>query len=258
VSLTLSPALAGSPFADAAALPLRPPETVRSFGTTLVVAPHPDDESLGCGGAIGLLRRYGQHVHVVFVSDGVLSHPHSRRYPAARLRALREDEARGALDVLGVPRARVSFLRLPDRGVPLEDAPGFADAVARLRAMVEKTAPATVLTPWRRDPHPDHRATSALVAAVLEGHGGMRVLEYPIWLWLLAEDGDAPRPSDAMTPWRLDITPLLERKQEAIATHRSQTTDLIDDDPDGFRLEPEMLDHFAHPWEIYLERGEGR
>lgn len=257
MSLTLSPALAGSPFAAPTTLPLRVPETVMRFGSTLVVAPHPDDESLGCGGAISLLRRYGQHVHVVFVSDGALSHPHSRRYPAERLRDLREREALDALDILSLPSSCTSFLRLPDRDVPSTGIPGFAEAVARLRAVVEDVCPATVLTPWRRDPHPDHRASSSLTLSALEGQAGVRVLEYPIWLWLLAEDGDAPCSVDAVTPWRLDIAPVLERKQDAIMAHRSQTTDLIDDDPDGFRLEPEMLDHFAHPWEIFLEKGEG-
>jgi hypothetical protein len=42
-------------------------------------------------------------------------------------------------------------------------------------------------------------------------------------------------------------------KQQAIAAYRSQTTNLIDDDPEGFRLTPEMLANFAHPWEVYLE-----
>src|SRR5687768_8056870 len=77
-------------------LPLRPASTVMSFGPTLVVAPHPDDESLGCGGALALLGRAGLPVWLLFVSDGAGSHPGSRRYPAPALRVLRESEARAA------------------------------------------------------------------------------------------------------------------------------------------------------------------
>lgn len=46
---------------------------------------------------------------------------------------------------------------------------------------------------------------------------------------------------------------MLELKLQAIAAYRFQTTDLIDDDPEGFRLTPEMLANFIHPWELYLE-----
>ena len=46
---------------------------------------------------------------------------------------------------------------------------------------------------------------------------------------------------------------MVKLKQEAIACYRSQITNLIDDDPEGFRLTPEMLLNFARPWEVYLE-----
>jgi len=54
-------------------------------------------------------------------------------------------------------------------------------------------------------------------------------------------------------PRRLDIAGVLNAKLRAIACHRSQTSDLISDDPDGFRLEPAMLRRFERPWETYLE-----
>ncbi len=51
----------------------------------------------------------------------------------------------------------------------------------------------------------------------------------------------------------LDINQIVELKQQAIATYRSQTTNLIDDAPEGFRLTPQMLANFTRPWEVYLE-----
>ena len=71
------------------------------IGNALVIAPHPDDESLGCGGTIALLRQRGYSVHVLFVSDGTMSHPNSPAYPAERLRKVREAEALDALEVPG-------------------------------------------------------------------------------------------------------------------------------------------------------------
>ncbi len=94
------------------------PIDARSLGRTLVLAPHPDDESLGCGGTLALLRRAGFTVHVVFITDGTQSHPHSPSYPAERLRDLREAEALEALRELGVSATDTTFLRLPDRHMP--------------------------------------------------------------------------------------------------------------------------------------------
>ncbi len=246
-------ALAATPLARPETLPLLSPAALASFGRTLVVAPHPDDESLGCGGAIALLSALGHPVHVLFITDGTLSHPTSRRYPASRLAALREEEARAALAVLGAAPTAATFLRLKDRAAPLPGAAGFDTAVARCRAILDDVEPATLLLPWRRDPHPDHRAAWGLIDAALESRGRRpRLIEYLIWLWELAVAADVPRPDEA-TPWRLDISAVLSRKLAAIAAHRSQTTDLIDDDPAAFRLTPEILAHFSHPWELYLE-----
>jgi LmbE family N-acetylglucosaminyl deacetylase len=241
---------------DPESLPLLPADTVFGFGPTLVVAPHPDDESLGCGGAIALLRQAGLPVWVLVVSDGSGSHPNSRRYPPARLAALREREALAALALLGVPAAAVTFLRLPDRAVPRAGDAGFSAAVARCRAVLAglPIRPDTLLLPWRRDPHTDHRAAWELLDAALDGACPPRRLEYPVWLWDLGQPGDAPLPGEARG-WRLAIGDVLPRKLAAIAAHRSQTTPLIDDDPDGFILPPEMLARVSRPWEVYLESG---
>ncbi len=236
---------------DTAAVPLLPPDTVCSWGNTVVVAPHPDDESLGCGGAIALLRRFGLPVSVLFVSDGTKSHPTSQKYPPARLRDLREQEAREALARLGTSDA--AFLRLPDGAVPGESDAGFAEAVQACRAYLEEVQPQTLLLPWRRDPHPDHRAVSQIMQAALGGDAaGLRLLEYPVWAWERAAPEDLPHPREAAA-FRLDIRDVAAVKREAVAAHVSQVTHLIDDDPHGFWLSPEVLAHFERPWEVYLE-----
>jgi LmbE family N-acetylglucosaminyl deacetylase len=246
---------AGSLLAAPARVPLRPAAAAAELGPTLVVAPHPDDESLGCGGTIALLRDAGCTVHVLVVSDGAASHPGSRRYPPRALRALRQREARRALAILGVDSGAVTFLGQPDSAVPTVDAAGFADSVAGIRRALHAVGfrPSTVLLPWRRDPHCDHRAAWQLTHAALDARGWRpRRLEYPIWAWEAAEPDDAPRPDEA-SAWRLDVGRVLARKRAAIAAYRSQTTDLIDDDPTGFRLAAASLANFERPWELYLE-----
>lgn len=232
---------------------LLPPETVKNFGRTLVVAPHPDDESLGCGGAIALLRQFEIDVFVLILSDGTLSHPNSKKYPAAALRDLREREMTNALRILGVEKAQTEFFRIKDRSVPNQDSVDFAQIVERTIELFAAVRPATVFVPWRRDPHPDHRAANDIVCAVLaKTRADFKIVEYPIWLWELAAGDDAPRAGEVKI-WRLNVAAVARQKQLAIAAHQSQITDLIDDDPHGFRLTPEILRYFDCDWEVYFE-----
>lgn len=246
-------ALQSSVLADVSLLPLRAAETVKDWGATCVVAPHPDDESLGCGGAIALLRRFEIDVSILTMTDGTLSHPNSKQFPAPVLRDVRERETCDALRALGVPASSATFLRFKDRAVSDFDNENFAAAIGICEEYLRRTKPQTVLLPWRRDPHPDHRATTRIFfEAVRKLDQPPRILEYPIWIWELAERADAPRAGEVRA-FRLDIKSVSERKRAAIAAHRSQTTDLIKDDPDGFRLTPHILENFAAPFEIYLE-----
>lgn len=232
---------------------LKTAETVCEWSRTIVFAPHPDDESLGCGGAIALLRKFDLPVSVVTVSDGTLSHPNSRKFPADKLRDLREEEMKNALEILGVASNKITFLRYLDRSVPGEGMLGFDLLVGKVRNIFEEEEPQTVLVPWRRDPHPDHQSTWQLVRRALTLMGiPVRVIEYPIWLWEMAEENDLPN-EKRIHAWRLDIQEVVGKKQSAIRAHASQITNLIDDDPQGFRLSPEVLAHFATPFEVFLE-----
>lgn len=234
--------------ADPETLPLHSVEAI-ACTSALVVAPHPDDETLGCGGAIALLRDRGCNVQVLVVSDGTLSHPSSCKYPAPKLRDLRESETTSALAVLGVDATAVTFLRLPDGAVPTQE-PEFSQAVAICSSYLSQFAPQVVFLPVRYDPHPDHRASWKLIYTALANLNlSSRLIEYPIWDWDETQRKNLPN----LPSWRLDISPVVELKQQAIAFYRSQTTNLIDDDPEGFCLTPEMLANFTRPWELYLE-----
>ena len=229
------------------------PNELSTIGNALVIAPHPDDESLGCGGTIALLRERGFAVHVLFVSDGTMSHPNSATYPADRLRQLRESEALAALCILNVPPEQATFMRQKDTQVATPDGLDFAEAVAFMLNVLINVNPTTVLVPWRRDPHRDHRASwQQLNAAVQQCPSRPRVLEYLIWLWELGNGADMPD-RDEMIVWRVPIKPVMAQRDQAIAAHRSQVTRLIDDDPTAFYLSPELLTHFNTPRELFLE-----
>ena len=258
------------PLSNPTALPLRSVKEIAQ-SKLLIVAPHPDDETLGCGGAIALLRFLGCDVRVLVMSDGTLSHPRSQKFPESVLRALRESETLSALKILGVHASAVTFLGLKDGSVPILNSPLKSNAVAACRNFLAEIAPQTIFLPWRYDPHPDHRASWNLInTALREMSLSPRLIEYPIWDWDEEQQGtgvgggEGDRESvgkfaeispiyPQIIGWRLDIETVLELKNSAIAAYLSQTTNLIDDDPEGFRLTPQMLLNFTRPWEVYLE-----
>ncbi|MDY6784846.1 MAG: PIG-L family deacetylase [Cyanobacteriota bacterium] len=239
-----------SPFADGTALPWRSLTSIAA-NPVLIVAPHPDDETLGCGGTMALLRALGVTVQVLVVSDGTQSHPNSRAYPAPKLKALRESETREALAILGV--RQVHFVGLPDGKIPMQDALEARDAIAICQTFLTSLKPEIIFLPWRYDPHRDHRATWQLFQrAIVTLSPKPRVIEYPIWDWDAAQHQDLPN-WEQFEVWRLGIDAVVEEKERAIAAYRSQTTRLINDDPDGFLLTPEILENFKRPWEVYIE-----
>ena len=111
---------AGEVLAAGHSFPFTPLRQMLEDRPFIVVAPHPDDESLACGGLIAEACRQGLRGRVVIVSDGSGSHPNSKAYPPDRLRSIREEEARRAGAELGLRPEEMLFLGLPDRFVPRE------------------------------------------------------------------------------------------------------------------------------------------
>jgi LmbE family N-acetylglucosaminyl deacetylase len=216
----------------------------------IVVAPHPDDESLGCGGLIADACRQDLRGKIVIVSDGAGSHPNSKAYPPDRLRSLREEEARHAVAELGLKPEDMLFLRLPDRFVPHEGEEAER-AIAAIADCVREIGAGSLFVSWRHDPHCDHEASYRIAREVQRRVSNVRLFEYIVW-------GHTLPPSTEVGPIhggfriRLDDE-TLEEKRRAIAAHRSQTSHLIDDDPGGFLFTQIDLAHFDRPYEFFLE-----
>jgi LmbE family N-acetylglucosaminyl deacetylase len=145
----------------------------------MVVAPHPDDESLGCGLAVLGKRAQGLDVRIVFVSDGGASHPEtviSRDELVARRRA----EARAAAAVLDVSDGGITFLDFPDGAVT-----DHVEALtARLTDLILEAGLPELLVPSVLDHHPDHIACNrASLAAAARCPSPPIVYEYTIWFW---------------------------------------------------------------------------
>jgi len=234
-------------------LPLVPLDRVIGGGGLIVIAPHPDDETLGCGGLIALARAEGRAVRVAILSDGSGSHPRSRDYPPDRLRAVRQQESVAALETLGVARQDIHFLDIKDGAVPVAN--GELTAVAKqvlsiVRSMgAEPGCPGTIAVTWRDDPHPDHKAAYEIALQVRLWAPALKLIEYPIWG--ACEPGDL-EVGDTVSGYRLDIAGQAERKRRAILLYRSQVTGMIADDPAGM-LSERFLERFRRPYEVFLD-----
>ncbi len=214
---------------------------------TLILAPHADDESLGCGGLIRALCRAGQPPIVVVLTDGAGSHPGSRTHPPVRLAAVREQEARRAVSLLGLPPDRIRFARHRDTAAPTAG-PEFEQAVDVLSALCRIEAVATLFAPWQHDPHCDHEAAHLLACQVAR-RLGLRHLAYPVWGWTLSDDTPLPEVPSGV---RLDTSGDMTAKKQAILAHRSQYAGLVADDPAGFVLPENLLRIFDRPFETFL------
>lgn len=197
-----------------------------------VIAPHPDDETLGCGALLSDAHARGNPCHVICVTDGSRSHPGSRAWPPARLAIERRAEFNRAMEILA-PGAATHWLGHPDC-----KAPDDAASAEILSGLIPPGA--LVLASWGMDPHIDHVRVAALTGHVSAARPDLDLNFYPIW-------GRFTRHS---APARLILASPAARaaKARALACHRTQMTPLIDDDPGGFVMEPWRQGHFlTHP-----------
>jgi LmbE family N-acetylglucosaminyl deacetylase len=185
-------------------------------GGLLVVAPHADDETLGCGGLIAAQVRAGRSVTVVYLTDSAGSPP---GVPA--LARQRRAEAESALAVLGVEPARTAWLDLPDGTLDRLPPEARRQAVGRLAALIRELGPGEVLAPYRAGGSTEHTAAWALTRDALAAGGGGRLLEYPVWAWwnpFRLRDRLGARAGNL----RLELGPDRALKRRALACHRSQ------------------------------------
>ncbi|MFH1021006.1 MAG: PIG-L deacetylase family protein, partial [Pseudomonadota bacterium] len=172
---------------------------MRHSDNLLVIAPHPDDEILGCGGYVMLARQAGHRVRVVVLTDGAQGIDGG----VAGV-SVREEESRAGLKILGVEQ--IDFWRFPDGSIPLSGI-----IIDRLREIMELFSPSAILLPAPGDTHPDHRRATRLVLKALTKHWQGRLLFYEI-----------VTPQQPVTRV-VDITPVMDRKLEALHCHVSQT-----------------------------------
>ena len=210
----------------------------------VVVAAHPDDESLGAGGLMARAASLGVPIMVVVATNGDASHPNSPTMSRQALAELRQTELRAAVTFVA-PRADVVFLNLPDGKL--------AEHSAALQAQLDglELAPgALMVAPWREDGHGDHDVAGVIAAQVARASGA-QILEYPIWMWHWAAVNDNAVPWDRFVTLKLGGGER-EAKTRAIGAHLSQIEPLSDAVGDEALLGEDFRDYFLRPFEVFI------
>lgn len=214
----------------------------------MILAVHPDDESIAAGGLIQQAIAAGANVRIVFITDGD-NNPWPQRYIEKRWTIARNDrmrwgrrrreEALSALSVLGVKSEEAVFLGFPDQGLTdllLTNGVG-AHGIEALEREVLEWEPSLLIVPSMRDLHPDHNATGVAIDILLQRWPS--ALERPQVLAYLVH-GEAQGCTVAES---MQLSPVqLLLKRVAILSHESQ-----------MKLGSWRFLKHAQPRELYLD-----
>lgn len=180
----------------------------------VVLAPHPDDEILACGGLLASWVQQGHAARVIAVTDGEASHGRADSNACARMAARRAEESYAGLRTLGLASGCVTRLGIAD-GKVADHVDGLA---RRLETLLRPTD--VVVTTWQFDGHPDHEATGLAASRACEATGA-RLLQAPVWMWHWSQPADTRVPWTALHALSLgDITTQIKRR--ALQRHQSQ------------------------------------
>lgn len=211
----------------------------------IVVAAHPDDESLGAAGLLATAAARGIAIDLIVATDGEGSHPDSATHSPATLGLLRRRELIEAARIVGVT-ADPLFLGLPDGGTD-----EYRDAItAALRHTLDRAGAerVLVLSTWRGDGHRDHRVVGEIVEDVCAARG-VRSRAFPIWLWHWGAPDDVPWPrAEAL---ELDSA-AREAKTRALDAHASQLRPLSAAPGDEPMVHARMRAHFERATEVFF------
>jgi LmbE family N-acetylglucosaminyl deacetylase len=219
---------------------------LRRLSPMLILSPHQDDETLGAGGLIATAAALGLAPRVAYLTDGGASHLGSRTWSREQLARLRRLEAIAALGELGVPPDDILFLGWRDAKPHAVGSLERDDTVSALKRWTADRPPASVWSTWAGERHCDHLATAEVAEAFRDST--VAGFAYVVWGWNEAALDDLADPRALFCP------STVERRVRALARHASQTTDLITDAPQAFRLPREVSAVTTRTSELYFEQ----
>lgn len=213
----------------------------------LVLAPHPDDETLAAGALLAATARDGHGARVVYLTDGAASHPGSASFPRRRLAALRRREARAALRRLcGAGALAPLFLDWPDATPHASGSAAFDRSLRALVNVIRRDRVDALATTWSGEPHCDHAAAAALAkAAAARCFGRLQLYWSVVWGW------ETPEMACLVEGPVLPLGHGAARRKSALGRHRSQVGAVVTDSPDGFSLPAGLVRRAGDPQVLF-------
>ena len=144
----------------------------------LIVAPHPDDEVLGCSGLIQRLLRDGKQVDVVILSGGGKSHAGCCKIDESTLIESRRNLSRKAAEILGLPLEHLHFLDYPDGCIAFD-----CSETERLKKLIDTLLPESIFVPHKGEGWSDHLEAGRIVRNLVGETSGVSLYEYCVWFW---------------------------------------------------------------------------
>ena len=187
-------------------------------GNVLVVAAHPDDEVLGCGGAIASMVNASREVHVLILADGESSRLAKPAELPAEVSAARNAAAENAAQILGC--TSVESLGLSDNRL---DELALLDVVKMIEARISRHVPTTVLTHHGADVNVDHRIAHEAVVVACRPVPGHSVRELLFFEVPSSTEWRPPVPGASFAPnVFVDISDVLDRKMSALQAYAEE------------------------------------
>ncbi len=225
---------------------------LEALSPLLILAPHADDETLGCGGLLAAASDLGLRRRVAYLTDGSASHAGAPDWPPTRLAAQRRREALNALAILGVPADDVLFLNWPDAKPYAPGDVAYDLSLQTLTAWTQSFRPRSVWAPMEGEAHCDHQAALGLAHALADRLSQpCVVMEFIVWGW---SDIEIAARHGAARIWALDCASHVGRRRRALAQHATQMGQVISGAKASFVIPSELAALTDRPTELFLER----
>lgn len=162
----------------------------------LIIAPHPDDEVIGCGGLIARLVLECNMPHIAILTGGEGSHNHCCSVAPNDIKTSRRKLTDNALCILSVNREHIHELDFPDGNISTDNS-----EIKKLNEIIDEIAPNIILVPHWGEGWPDHINTGEIIKKIAPKQA--TIYEYCVWMWYY----NVWRGLDWKNAYKLKMTP---------------------------------------------------
>lgn len=145
---------------------------------SIIIAPHPDDETFGCAGLIQQLLTAGIRVNIIYMTGGGKSHSGCCDMNERTLIDNRRELAKKSAAILGLPQTSLHFLDYPDGGIAYS-----CGETEKLKDLLEELEPEAVFIPHKGEGWNDHIKAGEIVRSLLKDNNTTSIYEYCVWFW---------------------------------------------------------------------------